>query len=171
MPYVFGPAADEVWGNAILSRYPISEVRVERLPRGRDAMARSQLIAVLDVREDQRIAVIATHLSHVDVQGDTRLPQARSIAGTVARLRDRGVPVIVAGDLNAGPDDPELATFGDLARSAVPAGNPTFPSTAPEVQIDHILISEQFEVTGSSVPQILHSDHLPVFVTLQLAEQ
>ena len=24
MPYVYGPAADSVWGNAILSRYPMS---------------------------------------------------------------------------------------------------------------------------------------------------
>ncbi len=162
MPYVFAPAADEIWGNAVFSRYPITEVNIERLPRGSDAMARSQLIVVLEVEPERRVALIATHLSHVDQQGDTRLPQARAVAGTLARLQERGVPVIIAGDLNAEPDDAELATFGDIARSAVPETNPTFPSADPEVQIDHILVTQEFDVVGSDVPQTGGSDHLPV---------
>lgn len=162
MPYVFAPAADEIWGNAVFSRYPITEVNIERLPRGSDAMARSQLIVVLEVEPERRVALIATHLSHVDQQGDTRLPQARAVAGTLARLQERGVPVIIAGDLNAEPDDAELATFGDIARSAVPETNPTFPSADPEVQIDHILVTQEFDVVGSDVPQAGGSDHLPV---------
>jgi endonuclease/exonuclease/phosphatase family metal-dependent hydrolase len=168
MPYVFAPAADEIWGNAVFSRYPITEVSIERLPRGRDAMARSQLIVVMEVEPERRVALIATHLSHVDVQGDTRLPQARAVAGTLARLQERGVPVIVAGDLNAQPDDAELATFGDVARSAIPQSNPTFPSTAPEVQIDHILVTQELDVVGFDVPQSQASDHLPVSARLVL---
>ena len=171
MPYAFAPAADEIWGNAVFSRYPITEISVERLPRGGDAMARSQLIVVMEIEPDRRVALIATHLSDVDVQGDTRLPQARAIAGTLARLQERGVPVIVAGDLNAEPDAAELATFGDIARSAVPPTNPTFPSTAPEVQIDHILVTREFDVIGSDVPPTRASDHLPVTARLVLRPQ
>lgn len=169
MPYVFAPAADEIWGNAVFSRYPITEVSVERLPRGEDAMARSQLIVILEVQPERRVAVIATHLSHVDSQGDTRLPQARAVAGTLARLQERGVPVLVAGDLNAEPDAAELATFGDIARSAVPSDTPTYPADDPEVQIDHLLITQEFDVTDVDVPDVQASDHLPVFARLLLA--
>ena len=171
MPYVFAPAADEIWGNAVFSRYPITEISIERLPRGRDAMVRSQLIVIMEVEPERRVALIATHLSHVDLQGDTRLPQARAIAGTLARLQERGVPVIIAGDLNAEPDDAELATFGDIARSAVPEANPTFPSHAPEVQIDHILVTQEFDVVGFDVPQTRASDHLPLTARLVLRSE
>lgn len=168
MPYVFAPAADEIWGNAVFSRYPITEVSIERLPRGEDAMARNQLIVIMEVEPERRLALIATHLSHVDSQGDTRLPQARAVAGTLARLQERGVPVLVAGDLNAEPDAAELATFGDIARSAVPPGTPTYPSGDPEVQIDHLLITEEFEVMDAEVAHVGASDHLPIFARLLL---
>lgn len=168
LPYVFGPAADEVWGNAILSRYPIREFSVERLPRGRDAMARSQLIALVEVAPDRQVAVIATHLSHVDVQGDTRVPQARAIAATVARLQERDIPIILAGDLNAEPDDPELAIFEDVLRSVLPPGNPTFPSSDPEVQIDHLLVDDAFDFRDGEVLETEVSDHRPLTGILEL---
>ncbi|MEX2562569.1 MAG: endonuclease/exonuclease/phosphatase family protein [Nitriliruptoraceae bacterium] len=169
MTSAFAPAADDVWGNAIMSRPPIRDFRYERLPRGRDAMARSVFTATLEIGVDRHIAVIGTHLSHVDQLGDTRLPQARTIAAEVARMRDRGVPVIVAGDLNAEPGAQELMTFGDLVRAAVPPGHPTWPSSDPEVQIDHILVSPDFRVTGWEYLISEDSDHLGVVVDLMLA--
>jgi len=168
MPSAFAPAADDIWGNAIMSRPPIRDFRYERLPRGRDAMARSVFTATLEVGVDRDIAVIGTHLSHVDQLGDTRLPQARTIAAEVARMRDRGVPVIVAGDLNAEPGAPELMTFGDLVRATVPPGHPTWPSWDPEVQIDHILVSPGFRVVGWEYLTSEDSDHLGIVVDLRL---
>lgn len=167
--YVFGPAADEVWGNAVLSRYPIRDLSVERLPRGRDAMTRSQLITLIEVAPEQQIAVIATHLSHVDLQGDTRIPQARALAAAVARLQDRGLPVVLAGDLNAQPEDPELTIFEDVLRSTLPPGNPTWPSWDPQVQIDHLLVSEEFRFRDSEVLDTQVSDHRPLVSTLELS--
>jgi endonuclease/exonuclease/phosphatase family metal-dependent hydrolase len=164
MPYQFGPAADEVWGNAVLSRFPVSDVRVERLSRGRDAMARSQLTVLIEIAPDVSIAVVGTHLSHVDVQGDTRLPQARTVAANVARLRDRGVPVILAGDLNAEPGSAELATFGELVRSALDEGLPTYPAWAPTAQIDHVLVSDDLQVVSAARIGRRHSDHLGLVV-------
>lgn len=168
MRYVFGPAADEVWGNAVLSRYPIRDLSIERLPRGRDAMARSQLITLIEVAPDEQIAVIATHLSHVDLQGDTRIPQARALAAAVTRLQERDLPVVLAGDLNAEPEDPELTIFEDVLRSTLPPGNPTWPSWDPQVQIDHLLVSEEFRFRDSEVLDTQVSDHRPLVSTLEL---
>jgi endonuclease/exonuclease/phosphatase family metal-dependent hydrolase len=171
LPYVFVPAADEVWGNALLSRYPVTELAIQRLPRGTAPMARSHFVAVLQVADERDLAVVGTHLSHLDVQGDTRLPQARGVAGAVARMRDRGLPTVVLGDLNAEPGSPELASFDGLVSTAVPDGTPTWPSWDPAEHIDHVLVSDDLRVTDVAVPRTLASDHLPVFVTLRVGER
>ncbi len=168
MPYVFAPAADEVWGNAVLSRWPIAESSHQRLPRGADAMARNQVTVVIEVDDDRLVAVIGTHLSHVEDQGNTRVPQARSVVASVARFRERGLPVIVAGDLNATPGSVELTTFGAFVTSAIPDGVPTWPSTSPEAQIDHILVSDDLVVTGHGVFERTLSDHLGLVARLEL---
>ncbi len=171
LPHVFAPAADEVWGNALLSRYPVSELAIDRLPRGSAPMARSQLAAVIEIAEGQRLAVVGTHLSHVDVQGDTRLPQARAVAGTVARLRERNLPTVVLGDLNAEPDSPELATFEPFVRNIVPPTVATWPSWNPVERIDHVLISPDLLGRDVSVPRTQASDHLPIAVTLEFRDR
>ncbi len=185
-PHVrFAPAADEVFGNALLSRFPIVEFASERLPRGNDPMPRSYFAAVLDIdqgRDDdqdedgldpaaatgQPLAIIGTHLSHVDDQGDTRLPQARAVAGTVARLRERQLPTILAGDLNAPPDSAELASFAPFLEGVLPPGAFTYPSDAPVVAIDHILASPDLQAVHLRVPETTASDHRPVVVTFRM---
>jgi endonuclease/exonuclease/phosphatase family metal-dependent hydrolase len=170
LPYVFAPAADEVWGNALLSRFPVDELTTERLPRGADPMARSQLAAVLSITPERQVAVVGTHLSAVDDQGDTRLPQARAVAANVARLRERGLPTIVMGTLNAELDSSELGTFGTLVSSALPAGTATYPSVDPVQQLDHVLVSPDVRPSQLTVPMVQVSDHLPVFVTVEVLD-
>lgn len=166
MTLIFAPAADEVWGNAVLTRLPVREVEVERLPRGRDAMARSLLVVVLGLDDGREVAILGTHLSHVDRRGDTRLPQARAVAAAAARLRDRGIPTIVAGDLNAEPGQAELLAFADLVGPTLPGGRPTFPAGRPVVQIDHVLVSGELEVRAAAVLPDRLSDHRFVRVVL-----
>lgn len=170
MHHVFAPGADEVWGNALLTRFPIAELATGRLPRGNDPMPRGQLAAILDVAEGQQLGIVGTHLSHVEDQGTTRLPQARAVAATVARLRERGVPTVVMGDLNAEPDSAEIQTFGSFVRPTLRHGNPTFPSWDPQVQIDHILVSADLRVIEASVGDSQASDHLPVAVTVTIVQ-
>jgi endonuclease/exonuclease/phosphatase family metal-dependent hydrolase len=141
MTPVFAAATDEVWGNAILTRLPVLEVQRTRLPRGRDPLTRSALTVVMELPDGSPLAFVVTHLSNIDRQGDTRLPQAQAVAAIVARLRERGIPSVVAGDLNARPGDPELEVLEGLGlTSTLPPGRFTFPDAAPRVQIDHILV-------------------------------
>lgn len=168
LPHVrFTPAADEVWGNALLSRYPIVESASEVLPSGNDPMGRSQLAAVLDIDGVWQLGVVGTHLSHRDDQGDTRLPQARAVAATVAVLRERQVPTVVLGDLNAPPGSSELATFDPLVTDMLPAGTDTYPSDLPTDHIDHVLASSELRRAAVFLPQVTYSDHLPVIVDLR----
>jgi endonuclease/exonuclease/phosphatase family metal-dependent hydrolase len=156
---VFAAASDELWGNALLSRLPIVEVATERLPRGRDPLVRSALTVVIELPDGERLAIVGTHLSNVDRQGDTRLPQAQAIAGIVARLRERGLDVVVAGDLNASPGDPSLEVLESLLVRTLPDSTGTFPAAVPRVQIDHILVPAGWEIIQSRAIDTTYSDH------------
>lgn len=168
MRLVFAPAADEVWGNAVLTRLDVREVTVERLPRGRDPMHRSQVAVVLGLADGRELAVVATHLSHVDLRGDTRLPQTQAVAATAARMTSRGLPTVVAGDLNAEPGSPELDTFAELVTSALDSSRPTYPASAPRERIDHVLVSSGLTVVRAEVLPDELSDHRFLRVVLRL---
>jgi endonuclease/exonuclease/phosphatase family metal-dependent hydrolase len=157
---------DEVAGTALLTRFPITESVTERLPQGADRVGRSQLATVLQIAEGQRLGLVATQLTTVDDQGATRLPQARAVAAMVARMRDRGVPVSVLGDLRVPLGSPELEAFGPSIRSALPAGSATHPADAPQELPDHVLVSSDLEVLEVTIPDIRVSDHRPVAVTI-----
>jgi endonuclease/exonuclease/phosphatase family metal-dependent hydrolase len=166
MAYRFAPAGDEIAGTALLSRYPISESITEGLPPGADRVGRSQLAAVVDTAEGERLGLVATQLTNVEDQGATRLPQARAVAGMVARMRERGVPVVVMGDLRAALGSPELEAFGTSVTSALPEGSATYPAPDPQELYDHVLVSSDLTVVDVEIPDLRVSDHRPVAVTI-----
>jgi endonuclease/exonuclease/phosphatase family metal-dependent hydrolase len=164
---VFAPAADEVWGNALLTRLPTAQTHHGRLPRGDAPMARSLVTAVLDLGDDRQLGVVGTHLHHVEDEPGIRLRQTRAVAAEIARLLDRGMAVMLLGDLNAEPGAPELEPLEELLEHAVPEGNPTWPAWGPRVQIDHVMVSGDLEVRDASITSAQVSDHL--FVTVEVA--
>jgi len=168
---VFGPSSDEVFGNALLTRLPVLDVERTSLPRGDDPQARGVLTVVVELADGSPLGVVVTHLSNVDRQGETRLPQAQAVAAVVARLRERGIPAIVAGDLNAQRGDAELAVLTDLdLRGSLPDGRLTFPDRAPRVQIDHVLVPADVTVDRAVARATGLSDHRFVVVDLRIVE-
>ena len=168
LPHVrFGGAADEVFGNALLSRYSVTEFVSEPLPRGRDPMPRGSIAAVLELHDGESIGVVGTQLSQADDPAETRLPQARAVAATVARLRERQVPTVVVGDLYAEADTAELASFSMLVDDVLPPGTATFPADAPTEHRSHILASPDLRRLRADIPEHPASPHLPVVVTLR----
>lgn len=170
MPYVFAGAADPVWGNAVLSRHPIVEVRTEPLPGEATAMSRSALVAILDVG-GREIAFVVSHLHHVEADASAREAQAVRLAAIAGGLQAEGLPVVLVGDLNAQPEDRELRPLrGVLVNASASLGpRPTWPSWDPQVTIDHILISTDLTASRLEVPDVTASDHLPV--VLDVARQ
>jgi endonuclease/exonuclease/phosphatase family metal-dependent hydrolase len=173
LAYAWTPAADEVWGNAILSRYPIADTRSTLLPQGDVPMRRSLLTAVLDLGADERLAVVGTHLHHVDGEGPVRLPQAQAVAEEAADLVGSGFPTVVLGDMNAEPGEPELAPFEAVGLTEAVSGLGevlTFPSWGPDEHIDHIFTGPGLSASELDVPASQASDHLGVAVTLSLTD-
>lgn len=156
------------YGTATFSAYPILEQRNTLLPK---ADEREEQRGLLEVQLDiDGIAtwVLNTHLDHTSVAA--RELQVAAILDRVAELEG---PVILTGDLNAEPDDPELAplfgVFDDAWALAGEGDGHTFRSTDPTKRIDFVLVTPGVEVTGAQVPATEASDHLPVVAELAVS--
>ncbi|WP_430500448.1 endonuclease/exonuclease/phosphatase family protein [Micromonospora trifolii] len=168
MPYVFGPAADPVWGDAVLSRWPVRDPRTLPLaavgaPTGAQALA-----VTLDLGDGVRTAVVSTHLQPPPGKGP--VVQARAVADFATRYA-AGRPLVVAGDLNTEPGDEAFAEFANAGLvDALAAARPlaTSPADDPRQQIDHIFVSPGLTPSDPVAPRSTASDHLPVAVTVTL---
>ena len=175
MPYVWGPAADSVWGNAILSRYPILDARTQSMPNNsRLALKRSFTTAKVDLGGGQVLLVIATHLHNVPEDGHLREPQVQALLQAWNGVDGS----VIMGDLNALPESPEIVMLrGAGLRDAYLAsgergpdgtGDPgyTAPSKNPIKRIDYIWTSRDLKSSGFSLFGGKASDHLGLAVTL-----
>lgn len=165
----FAPAADRQFGNALLSRTPLTDVEVIDLPYGAGPQARSALTALVDGPGGTPVRVTSVHLQHRDANTPTRLDQ---LAALDAALPDDG-PSVLAGDLNAGPGSPEVAALVDAGwtsalDTAGAAGALTHPSNDPEVRIDWVL-GRGVTFADARVLADDSSDHLAVVTTVRVA--
>ncbi|WP_169979342.1 endonuclease/exonuclease/phosphatase family protein [Microbispora sp. H10836] len=173
MRYHFAPAADRLWGDALLTNLPVAEIGSTRLNRhGYPTGAQAQSI-VLEVG-DHEVGIVNTHLQEPHGQAPEVAAIARRLAAA-ALPPGVGVadprPVIVAGDLNTTPSDPQMrvleaAGLSDPLRAF--GDPPTSPAEAPVRRIDHVLISAGITAVAADAPRVPFSDHLPVVVRLRL---
>jgi endonuclease/exonuclease/phosphatase family metal-dependent hydrolase len=105
----YSRAHDEKWfGNALLSRWPITDTRVFALPRGGTEERRTLLFAAVD-SPFGAIPVFVTHLNWKFDEGHVRQTQLREIVAHVQALPlPGGFPAILVGDMNAEPDSDEM---------------------------------------------------------------
>ncbi|MEV7328744.1 endonuclease/exonuclease/phosphatase family protein [Micromonospora sp. NPDC093244] len=168
MPYVFGPAADPVWGDAVLSRWPVTDPRTLPLPAVGAPTGAQALAVTLDLGDGVRTAVVSTHLQPPPDEGP--VVQARAVADFATGYA-AGRPLVVAGDLNTEPGDEAFGQFTaaglvDALSSARPLA--TSPADDPRQQIDHVFVSPGLTASAPVAPRGTASDHLPVAVTLTL---
>jgi len=165
MSYVWQPNIGDLYGNAILSRMPMTDVR--RVAYAKEPEARYQQRGALFVRVAD-VLVIATHLDeHADASA-IRQEQIR----TLLRNWDGAPPAVVACDCNATPEALEMALLGqagfaDLGLSSG-ARDDTFSSDQPRERIDYVwgigVTPAQGHVVDSKA-----SDHRPVVVNITRA--
>ena len=169
MDYVWGPAADPVWGNAVLSRFPIVRSQNHEMPNN-DAVRldRAFLKIEIDVGGGETIDVVATHFHSGDGDSEIRIPQAMAVLEAV----DKNRTSILLGDFNAHPDHPEMLLFADagfndaFVASGATGDGFTYPADNPWERIDYVWASPDLEVRDLSVSDSLASDHLAVAATL-----
>lgn len=174
--------AEQKYGHAFLSKFPIRLEKIERLPDGgrpriepRDAMAASVKW------NETAISLFGTHLG---LAVRERIDQI-NLLGTPRWLGGIKIsqPAIFMGDLNLSPggslyrrltalfdNGPEPILKDALLKSATTHSCKTFPSFLPIRRLDHIFVSAHFDVrqvfTISNQLTRLASDHLPLVTNL-----
>ena len=162
MRYVFGPQIGDLYGNALLSRLPVSEVERAHYPKepGLRYQPRGALLARVAGTE-----IVVTHLDHNADASPVRQDQVRALLGAW----NGRLPAIVVGDLNALPGSPELrlladAGFRDLAEQSG-ALELTFPADRPAERIDYAwgigVTAAQTHVVATTA-----SDHRPLVLNV-----
>lgn len=163
------------YGLVLLSRYPIEYRENHRLTRLSSQHDTDQPLLmpgfpeiVIQVSE-RRVHIFNTHL---DYRPDPFIREAEvSEMLEIIRGIDEQEPVILMGDLNAEPEDPELAALFNVFRDAWEGEEGegfTFPAAGPAKRIDYILYSDHFKITGVYVSDTQKSDHRPVVGDLLL---
>ncbi len=100
-----------LFGNAVLSRWPITSSEARRLPAG-DADDERRLVLRADVESPTMpLQVFSTHLNWRFDQSEVRQLQVETIAEFVQDSRPRSYPPIVCGDFNAEPTSDEMRTL------------------------------------------------------------
>ncbi|MGH3713098.1 MAG: endonuclease/exonuclease/phosphatase family protein [Micromonosporaceae bacterium] len=160
---VTDPAMDEpgAWGLAVLSRLPVA--RREHVWLGSapgDMGPRAAQVVEVTVDDESIARVVNVHLTHRLAHGPGQLRRL------VRALRPPGQPTVIAGDLN-------------MCRPTVYLGHPyrpsvrgrTWPARRPFAQVDHVLVDDRVTVADGSVIPAVGSDHLPIRVTLHVADR
>lgn len=175
LPPAGGREENRKYGLALLSKHPIEFRKNHRLTRLSSQHDTDEPLLmpgfpgiVINI-SGRRIHIFNTHL---DYRSDPSIRETE-VAEMLEIIRELAEqePVILMGDLNAEPEDPELAAlfdiFGDAWEGEDGEGF-TFPAAGPTKRIDYILYSDHFKITGVYVSDTRKSDHRPVVGDLLL---
>lgn len=158
------------YGNALLSTFPVLSWQAVGLPGSPRREARGLVDARVDV-EGTIVRVAVTHL-----QNRAQRERREQAAHIVDHLAADGAPLdatVLVGDMNAGPDAPEMRTLTaglvDVWASVGHGPGHTFSAPSPFARIDHVLVSPHLTPVAADVIDTLASDHLPVVADLDLS--
>jgi len=161
------------FGVALLTKYPFREWKNDTLtrlstqvPNSAPAPAPGLLEATIDIGGTP-VRVFTTHL---DYRSDPAV-RRQQVSEMLAQIGDSPGPTLVLGDMNAGPEAPEIEPLLKSLRDVWQAQRDpgfTYPADKPVKRIDYVLTSTHFLVRAASVPPTEASDHRPVLVDLLL---
>lgn len=161
---ILGPHSQ--YGNAIISRYPMQNVR--KIPVdigvGMAEHHEPRVILAADFEIDGKmLTVITTHFGLLADEKALMLEKLREL------IPSNPYPVVLLGDFNVRPNSeyyPELtALLKDT--SPDPALPLSFPSHAPSAKIDYIFVSESLRASNAHVEPVQYSDHLPLLADIE----
>ncbi len=169
LPYPYASVAprEDPYGIALLSRWPIAEIRAADFA---DDGLPSVVATVLVKKTTLQIVGLHTHWPLLPGLQDSR---DRVLDAAAAEVRKASVDSVLLGDLNLTPYAPAFArllersglrdAFGDrLWRPTWQAG--FWPVALP---IDHVLVPAASCVVRTGIGPSIGSDHRPVLVTLR----
>src|SRR5438445_4717 len=160
LPYVFGPNIGDLYGNALLSRFPMTDVK--RIHFAVQPSLTHQPRGAIGVRIGD-VLVVTTHLDDIADSSSIRPEQVRAILSAWSGERT----AIIAGFMNAEPGDLEMGLFGEAGYGDL--GEPAGPTTTmddPPKRIDYIWGIGVIASNVHTVRAPSASDHMALLVTV-----
>ena len=151
------------YGMAIISRYPLRDIKRLRLPDG--AEPRASLIVTVAAQKSFRLANV-----HFYRDERERLAQAQAL---LKYLQNEKLPSVIAGDFNSRPKSAVLKLFADWNIPDKGVDHFTFPSDRPRVEIDFLMFRPENAFVVNEVDVVkesLASDHRPVLMEVSFGE-
>jgi endonuclease/exonuclease/phosphatase family metal-dependent hydrolase len=172
MQFFFGKAIDHEGGDygvAILSKYPLSETTVHRLPTKPATKGEPRVLATAKITLPNGTA-LRFGSTHLDAQRDSVNRQLQ--VAEINRIASaEKLPFIIAGDFNAPPSTAVIKQLDQhFTRTCQPC-DPTIPVNNPTKAIDFVAYAPatKFKVNKNQViPERYASDHLPVLAEITL---
>jgi len=172
MHFYFGKAIDfggGDYGVALLSRYPMTDTVVYRLPTKAETKGEPRVMATAKIMLPGGTAILFGS-THLDAQKEpvNRLLQMEEILRISASEK---LPFVLAGDFNCTPESKEIKLLDKVFTRTCSTCEPTFPVTIPDRAIDYIALApgKKFQVISHQViPERYASDHLPVVADIRL---
>lgn len=173
-PPLEGQTHNQQFGTAILSKYPIVESKNIPLTTidypDRPTEPRGLLTATVNVR-GVKLDVYNTHFDHQRAE-----QRELEVTETLQHAAGTDHPIVLTGDLNAGPSAPEIArlaqTFTDTAAALGQDDAYTYPVEEPNNRIDYVMARAgaggSVKPTSTEVINTLASDHRPVLSTIEV---
>lgn len=171
MQVVFGaniPLQGGHYGNAILSRFPITNHKNHLLPNIDNSEQRGVIEAMIAAPAPlSQVVFLATHL---DYRADERerLASAKVINDLMAKHSDAAA--ILAGDMNATPDSETMRRLSSVWKITNDNPRLTIPVDQPTKQIDFILFAPPAKwraIETRVLDEAVASDHRAIFSILQ----
>lgn len=163
-----------LYGNAVLTRLPISDVHIQPLPyteatAKQKTYPRGAIAVTVKTPGGRTMTFISTHFQH-NLEDD-RIKQAKAINLHFANTaKSANQSFVLAGDMNATPDSKPIAILQEQWTNAITtAATPSAPSKEPKSRIDYVfhrgpglkLISTEV------IEESMASDHRPVLAVFQ----
>ncbi len=168
MQGLFGPTikfSGGLYGIGLLTRHQFVDVHNIKLPHPVERMEQRGLLQGAFILADGDTIIFAcTHLEAFD-----NVSRAAQVQFIIDHFSHSPLPVILAGDFNASPDDPVI---GQLMNQWLDCTTDdfTFSVKSPSEKIDYILAQPKraWHTIESQVIPVEMSDHYPVIATMVL---
>ena len=158
--------SDGPYGNGILSRYKIKEVKTHIIPdpnprANPKGYYETRCVLVCDLENGLRVIV-----THFGLEADE---QENAVKEALKHIRDE--KCVLMGDFNLEPSSPILSPLFERLNDTATGfceNTPSFPSDAPRIKIDYILSSKDIAVSFAQIPEVISSDHRPHIAIIEL---
>ena len=171
MNYFFAKSIDHDGGDygvCILSKYPISETKINRLTTVASTGGEPRVLATVKVHLNNG-KYFRFGSTHLDAQAKS-INREVQIEDIIRISKKETLPFIIAGDFNAEPGSTVInKLYANFSNSCQTCG-PTIPVVKPTKTIDYIAfrMAKDFSIISHKVVQEHYaSDHLPVMAIIK----